>query len=871
MASHRKEPVEIWEDTWVSTMCGGCYSHCTVRVRRVNGVPIAVEGDPSSDWGAKGGVCGKAIGILQVLEDPYRVNYPLRRTNPKKGIGVDPKWKRISWEEALSEITERMASILKDNPNKALFGSSPPPMGYQHWINVGFFRLAFGSINTWNSPGISMCGAASHLLSGTNHCSWSTAPDFPYCNYAVYMGSGKGVGTGHSMAMVGRQRADALDRGLKTVAFDPICHQGGGRASEWIPILPGGDLSVCLAMANVIVNELGTYDAQFLKKKTNAPYLISSDGRYVRDEKNEPLLWDLREGRARPWLEPIEDEALEGDYEVAGVSCRPVFVSLKEHLRQYTPEWASKVASVPAGTLRRVAKEMVENARIGSTIDVEGVKLPYRPVAIAQFRGAQAHTTGYHTYQAGDLLVMLLGASEVPGGQIGWVSKCLGYPGTGLPRFGPVPSVDGFAHGSNWPPGFHGTWPHGEPTKPKGVTFMGLFPSSGIGLRCLPDHNERLKDAGIDHTAEFMFATGGNWIQSGFQSKDLQDFLEKPFIVMFDIYNTENTEGFADIVLPDASWLESYDITSGLFGWIFSHPVGMLRHEYAIRQPVVAPLYERRHFPDVILELCDRLGIRDKFNAQVNRILKNEGVEPHKLLPSEKKYSYEELIDFILNAYFGPEHDLDYFKEHGHIAWPKKPEEVYWRQFTDARAMIYSEYLIDQAEKSKALAGPAGIDVEWEQYTPLPTYFPNAIEKAMQADPSFDLAAFSFKDILHSSSWTHGIPWLAEMSEKNPYHYFALMNTKTAKEKGIRDGDKVIIESFYGTKTRGRVHTIEGIHPRAIGFVVGGGGWVKDRPQEKRLGVHYNNLLKYDWKHVCPITMNGEGGAAVKVYREDAS
>lgn len=96
MVSKSKSDLKIWEDKWVPTMCGGCYGHCTLRVRRVNGVPVAVEGDPSSDWGARGGVCGKAIGILQVLDDPYRVNYPLRRTNPEKGLGVDPKW--ISWK-----------------------------------------------------------------------------------------------------------------------------------------------------------------------------------------------------------------------------------------------------------------------------------------------------------------------------------------------------------------------------------------------------------------------------------------------------------------------------------------------------------------------------------------------------------------------------------------------------------------------------------------------------------------------------------------------------------------------------------------------------------------------------------------------------
>jgi len=865
---HKRQSLQIQEDKWIPTMCGGCYATCVLRVRRVNGVPVAVEGDPTSDWGANGGVCGKAIGILQVLDDPYRVNYPLRRTNPEKGVGVDPKWKRISWDEALNEITERLARIRKENPNKAMFGSSPPPLGWAHWMNAGLFRMAFGSVNSWSSPGISMCGAASHLLSGTNHCSWSTAPDFQYCKYVVYFGSNKGTGAGHSMAQMARQSAEARERGMKIVCFDPLCHQAAARATEWIPILPGTDLAVCLAMGNVLVNELKIYDAEYLKNKTNASYLIKDDGRYVRDEQHEPLIWDLTDNRAKAWHEPIGDAALEGEFEVEGIKCRTVFTVLREHLKQYTPEWASEISTVPASTIRRIATEMAENAMIGSTIEISDVKLPYRPVAIAQFRGGQAHSNGYHTYQAADLLVQLLGACEVPGGQIGWVAKCLGHPKTGLPRFEPIASRDGFISGSSWAIGFSGIWPHHEPAPPVSVVMNEIFPCAAIGMRYQPNNSEWLKKLGIGYEPEFIMTTGGNWIQTAYELTAIEDFLKKPFLVVFDIYNTETTEGFADIVLPDTCWLESYEIGASWFGWVFSHPPGMRRHEFAIRQPVVQPLYERRHNVEVLLELCDRLGIRQRWNELTNGLMKKEGVPPDRFIPLDAKLSEKEWIDRILKAYFGDDLGLEYFEEHGHINWPKRPEEAYWRPFTNGRAMIYSEYLLDQVEKSKALAQPRGIEVDWEQYSPLPTYFPNVVLKAMVKDPSYDLVAFSFKDILHGSSWTHGIPWLAEMSQQSPHHYFALMNTKTAREKGLKDGDLVTIESVYGTKVSGQLHTIEGIHPRTVGFVVGAGGWVKERPASRRLGIHYNNLLWYDLKTVCPITFNAEGSSAVKVYKE---
>ena len=92
--------VEIKDDAWVHTSCGGCYGVCKVIAHRVNGVVIKIDGDPNSDMGPKGGHCPKAEIQIQHLYDPNRINYPVKRGNPKKGLFEDPKWERISWDEA---------------------------------------------------------------------------------------------------------------------------------------------------------------------------------------------------------------------------------------------------------------------------------------------------------------------------------------------------------------------------------------------------------------------------------------------------------------------------------------------------------------------------------------------------------------------------------------------------------------------------------------------------------------------------------------------------------------------------------------------------------------------------------------------------
>jgi anaerobic selenocysteine-containing dehydrogenase len=126
---------------------------------------------------------------------------------------------------------------------------------------------------------------------------------------------------------------------------------------------------------------------------------------------------------------------------------------------------------------------------------------------------------------------------------------------------------------------------------------------------------------------------------------------------------------------------------------------------------------------------------------------------------------------------------------------------------------------------------------------------------------------FGYRDILHNASSTQELPWLFEVSEMNPFTFNACMNTKTAEEKGIRDGDFIYIENKTGQKTRARVHTIEGIHPEAVAMTHGSGHWLEGHRARGRGGL-LNEILEVDWDHFCPVTHNIETSARVKVYKD---
>ena len=900
---------DVVEDVWIPTMCGRCYALCSIWVHRVNGVAVEIQGEPDSSMGARGGLCAKGLASLQQLYDPNRLNVPLRRTNPEKGIGVDPKWEEITWEEAYDEIIPRLKKVLEDDPKKLVTTAGIPsqPLRITQSLSIlGPFSRFVGGLGLH-------CGDAAHPVGGLIHGSWSIVPDFELCNYAIYFGASKGHGSGHSAMTAARMVADAKARGMKLVVFDPMCNFAGGKASEWVPIIPGTDGAVVLAMCNIMVNELGIIDEPFLKLKTNAPYLVGPDMKYVRengpargvthkrldrfsgkevgeityigdDETNKPLVWDAGEGKAKVYDDPtIKDYALEGEYEVNGVKCQPSFALLKEHLKQYTPEMASEVSTVPAETIHRLATEFATEARVGSNITIDGHTLPYRPVAAILFRGGQGHENSYHTCFAISLLCALVGAVEVPGGTTSWPARTFGYPGmedidSGAWKWSVFKGLDGFLENERFGPSsgmsnknvpYHGEWPIERPGIRHDPILLDVQP---IGMFKYivggSDREEIWKKVGATYKVDMMICAATNVPMSiGNRDSVSQALKEIPYIVCFEVFNSEMTEGFADIVLPDTCFLEESQWSNGL-AQNFNHAWGMDDWSYHISQRIVEPIAERRHSYDVGLEILERLGKewgRDliaETNERCNRMWPM--LQEYQLKPTDKP-TIPEVGDRIVKSMFGAEHDWEWFKKNGFISWPKKVEEAYWMWFLDVRIPIYMEYLQHMKEEVVKINAETGIGMDLEHYTPLTSWFPCTNHKL--SDSKHDLYCYSYRDILHSASSTMEQPWLDEASRMNPYTYNITMNTATATKKGIKDNDDIEVETYQGRKVRGRAKLLEGHHPLAVGIAATAGHWAKGQPIARGKGTNFDNLLPMDFEHMDPVCGTIETSVRVSVRK----
>ena len=155
------------KDYWAYTICGGCYGVCGARVRVVDGVPVAIEGVPESDLGGQGGMCGKGVATILDYHDPNRVNYPVKRTNPKKGLLEDPKWERISWEEAFGTIAEKLKAGKEKDPRTICFTGTPM---YDSAPVLGIFWPCFQSGKGGAGGGVPSSGTPPEVVPFAGYC-----------------------------------------------------------------------------------------------------------------------------------------------------------------------------------------------------------------------------------------------------------------------------------------------------------------------------------------------------------------------------------------------------------------------------------------------------------------------------------------------------------------------------------------------------------------------------------------------------------------------------------------------------------------------------------------------------------------------------
>ncbi|MDD5807122.1 MAG: molybdopterin-dependent oxidoreductase, partial [Eggerthellales bacterium] len=377
------------EGQWLPSQCNGCFNACSILGHVVDGKLVEIKGDDRSPAGW-GHLCGKGMAGIMQLYDPNRISVPLKRTNPEKGVGIDPMWEEISWDEAYDTILQHLDEQRDKGNPVVVFALITSIIS---WIDSMNFLGSTGNIPLPIKADI--CGAPTHSISALMTGSGNACPDYTNIKYLIQWGTQAGTATRHGTSIDAKFFAESRVNGCKLVSVDPHCSGSGEKADEWVPIRPGTDAAMALAMANELVNNLGIYDAEFLTTRTNAPSLVDPDtGRILRGQDNKALYWDNATG-APATYDTVQDAALEGEFTVEGKACKTAFSIFKEHVASYTCEYAEEVTTVPAATIARLAKEFGEAACIGQTVEVDGLTVPYRPAAVDIFSGISRHKHGF--------------------------------------------------------------------------------------------------------------------------------------------------------------------------------------------------------------------------------------------------------------------------------------------------------------------------------------------------------------------------------------------------------------------------------------------------------------------------------------------
>lgn len=879
-----------------TTTCYMCACRCGIRVhlRASDEGPQLryIDGNPRHPLN-QGVICAKGASGIMKQFSPARITQPLlRKAGSERGAG---EFEPISWERAYDMLTERLARIRASDPKKfALFTGRD-----QMQALTGLFARQFGTPNYAAHGGLCSVNMAAGMIYTIGGSFWEFGgPDLERAKLFVMIGTAEDHHSNPMKIALGKfKRA-----GGRFIAINPVRTGYAAIADEWIAIKPGTDGALFMALLHeLIAGEL--IDHAFLQRFTNAPQLVLLDdgerqGLFAFDPERGPpgdgrnphnkLVWDKRSRRVLPaYPEGIAegcDPALEGHYRLAdGTRVAPSFQLLRERVADCTPEWAQAITGIDAARIRQLARELGETALrqafdlpIAWT-DAWGKQYPgtrARPVALHAMRGLAAHSNGFQTVRALALLMSVLGTIDAPGG----FRHKAPYPRHIVPNYRafntpammqPDTPLNAAPLGFPASPQELAVNPDGSPIRIDHA-FSWEHPLSVHGLMHNVITNAVRGDPyRIDTLLIFMANMAWN---SSMNTMGVREMLNRkddkgehmiPFLVVCDAFQSE-TVAFADLVLPDTTYLERHDVMSMLDRPIseFDGPVD------SVRVPVLPPTGQCRPFQEVLIELASRLkfpafttpeGGR-KFSSYPDFIVNYEpqpgigflmgwrgkdGSEHLRGAPNPQQWQAYAQNDCVFRHHM-PE-SMHYMRN-----WNREyldfAKDKGWRQRNDpVQLALYSDTLqsfrLAAQGKSTGRQPPEALRERIATYfDPLPFWYP-PLEDASTDLAAYPLNAITQRPMAMYHSWDSQNAWLRQIHSHNYLH----VNPLSAQAAGIADGHWCWVESRWG-RVRCMLRYSEAVEPgtvwtwNAIGKA--DGAWrLAPGSDEARKGFLLNHLI----------------------------
>jgi anaerobic selenocysteine-containing dehydrogenase len=798
----------------IRTACRACGKmECGVMVTTQGGRVVRIEGDETA-FQSEGNCCTKSQSSLQASYHPDRLQFPMKRANPKD---QDGGWIRISWDEAWEIIAQKFNEINEKyggESNLTLTGTSRI---WAHGSAAGI-AMALGTTNIHCA--LQICKGP-RLLAGalTNdmglfwyegvmrpkvYVQWGTA-----CEYSNYDDSARTI---ISLA----SEADTH------IVIDPRATPLGKEADYWLALRPGTDAALALAWTK-IVYEQGLYDELFVKRWTNAPILVVEDmepsGGFVPDALNGIMMtshllkesdiiengshrrfmaWDKLNNRLTYWdnntqtwegetwhkptegewipaadsrvadaflptpspFNPDKDPALEGEFEVTlkdgrTVSARPVWTYYVEVFSKYTPEYTEAITEV-------AAQDIVDSCLAWATrID------PRFGNGGLQYQLATDQTGNcIQTCRILSLLSAITGNTDTPGGNRGQTRyPLIVQPGSAPLHMGQLP--EGLTN-------FMINERHIDKEKYPLNSYFNFFSDATTVLDCANTGDPYPIKGGVMLTGNHMNQSNATYGWDALKQLD--------FFVAIDLWHAPSTE-MADILLPSAHWLETdcVRVSQGASG------------AAGATCKCVEPPGEAQGDIDITIEFCKRFGL------------------PFGYDPANNPFpSTEEVLDYCLKDNPGPKTWKEYaaeFQEKGWIDAKKHYPEVWgtyrrWEMGAMRQPGAFGTFPVDG---KPGFFTPTGLTEIWstaiESYMDASLIIPDYVEpyKSPVSTPElfeeypFNMTTGSRIPVFFHSEHRQ-LPWCRELWPAPRVE----INPTDAAELGIAQGDWVWIENENG-------------------------------------------------------------------------
>lgn len=841
-----------------TTTCYMCACRCGIRVHLRDGEVRYIDGNPEHPLN-QGVICAKGSSGIMKQYSPARLTQPLmRKRGAERG---DAQFEPVSWDVAFDVLEKRLAHLRATDPKRfALFTGRD-----QMQALTGLFAKQFGTPNYAAHGGFCSANMAAGMIYTIGGSFWEFGgPDLDHAKLFFMIGTAEDHHSNPLKIALGKfKRA-----GGRFIAINPVRTGYAAIADEWIPIRPGTDGALFMALMHELIAR-DAFDLEFVSRFTNAAELVDQRdgadtfGLFVRDagapEVNalypqNRMWWDTKTNRAVLHHTEGAEPALDGRYTLDdGTPVAPSFTLLREQVAGCTPEWAADITGIAADTIRRLAREMETVAR------EHAIELPVRwtdswgkehatvkgvPIAFHAMRGLAAHSNGFQTIRALAVLMSLLGTIDRPGGFRHKAPYPRAVPPSAKPPNDPGqirPNTPLATGPLGWPAGPEDLFVHPDGTPARlDKAFSWEYPLAVHGLMHSVITNAWRGDPyPIDTLLIFMANMAWN---SSMNTTEVRKMLVDkrddgeyriPFLVVCDAFASEMT-AFADLILPDTTYLERHDVMSVLDRPIseFDGPVD------SVRVPVVPPTGECKPFQEVLIELASRL----KFPA---------------FTTADGQRKYRDYPDFVINFQTAPDSGTGFLigwrGKDGDKAVVGEPNPDQWKRYAENNC-VYHHRLPEPLQYMRNCNGPYmqwavdngmrkfGVPIVIQLYSdvmqkfrlaaqgrtsgrqppdhlreriaryfdPLP-FWHRSLESGLTDAGRYPLAAITQRPMAMYHSWDSQNAWLRQIHGEN--HLF--VNPVTAAAQQIDDGAWIYVESPWG-KVRCRARYSEAVEPGTV-------------------------------------------------------